>query len=127
MGLTILVVDDDVEIRTVLKQVCIRRGHTVLEADDGDRALEQISKVVPDAISLDIQMPRVDGRDVVNRLKQDPKTRDVPLVIVTARDDEYTREHCLELGADDVIEKPFDANHLVGQLEYLASKRRGEI
>lgn len=125
MGLTLLVVDDDPDIRSLLSRAAVHRGHVVIQAEDGAQALEKVRTSIPDAVSLDIQMPRLDGRDVISRLKRDPTTRDIPVVVVTAMDDEYTRELCLEMGADDVVDKPFDVNHLIARLEFLVEKRRG--
>jgi two-component system alkaline phosphatase synthesis response regulator PhoP len=124
MGLKLMVVDDDADLRSLVQKVAAQRGHQVVLAEDGAKALERIHAEKPDAISLDLQMPNLDGRDVMSRLKRDPATRDIPVVVVTSMDDEFTRELCLGLGADDFVDKPFDAHHLVGKLEFLVEKRR---
>src|SRR5206468_9878557 len=107
MSLKILVADDDANIRDIIGQLAKRRGHTVLFAEDGASTVATALADRPDAITVDIQMPRLDGRDVVARLKRDPMTRDVPVVVVSAQSDDFTRELVLEMGADDFVDKPF--------------------
>lgn len=126
MGLKILIADDDPHIREIISQMAVRRGHTTLFAGDGAEALALALSERPDAITLDVQMPRLDGRDVAARLKRDPMTRAIPVLVVSAQSDDFTRELVLEMGADDFVDKPFDANHLVSKLEYLVEKARGQ-
>ena len=75
MGLKILVADDDPHIREIIAQMARRRGHSAIFAADGAEALALALAERPDAITLDLQMPRLDGRDVAARLKRDPMTR----------------------------------------------------
>lgn len=124
MGLKLLIVDDDPALRSLLGTAAAHRGHRVIQAEDGAEALDRVHAERPDAISLDLQMPRLDGRDVISRLKRDGATREIPVVVVTSMDDEYTRELCLKMGADDVVDKPFDVHHLLGRLEFLVEKRQ---
>jgi DNA-binding response OmpR family regulator len=124
VGLTLLVADDDPGIRGLLLRAATQRGHQVLQAKDGAEAFELVKKHLPDAISLDLQMPNLDGRDVMSRLQRDATTRAIPVVVVTSIGDEYTRQLCLEMGADDVVDKPFDVRHLLSRLEFLVEKRR---
>jgi two-component system OmpR family response regulator len=124
MGLKILVADDDPHIREIIAQMARRRGHAVVFAADGAEALALALAERPDAITLDLQMPRLDGRDVASRLKRDPMTRRIPVLVVSAQSDDFTRELVLDMGADDFVDKPFDANHLISKLEYLVEKAR---
>jgi DNA-binding response OmpR family regulator len=124
MGLNLLIADDDPGIRSLLQQAAAQRGHQVVLAADGAEALERIKEQRPDAISLDLQMPRLDGRDVIARLKRDASLKTIPVIVVTSIDDEYTRQLCLEMGADDVVEKPFDVRHLLTRFEFLVEKHR---
>lgn len=126
MPLKILVADDDPYIRDIIARTAQRRGHTVIFAEDGAGTLAAALAEKPDALTLDIQMPRLDGRDVMSRLKRDPMTRALPVLVVSAQTDDFTRELVLEMGADDFVDKPFDANHLISKLEFLVEKRRGQ-
>jgi DNA-binding response OmpR family regulator len=126
MPLRILVADDDVFIRDIIGKIAQKRGHQVLFASDGAATLATALAEKPDAITLDIQMPRLDGRDVMARLRRDPMTAKVPVLVVSAQTDDFTRELVLEMGADDFVDKPFDGNHLISKLEYLVEKRRSE-
>lgn len=120
----ILIADDDPHIRHIIGEMAKKRGHQVLFAEDGATAIAQALSEHPDAITLDIQMPKLDGRDAMSRLRRDPMTAKVPVLVVSAQSDDYTRELCLDMGADDFVDKPFDANHLISKLEYLVEKRK---
>lgn len=122
MGFTILVADDDPDIVRLIGTVARSRGHKVLEATDGAQAIGLAIAEKPDAITLDIMMPRLDGRDVISRLKRDPATRHAAIVILTAVEDAYTRDLCFEYGADDYVLKPFDVNNLFLKIERAVAK-----
>lgn len=124
MALKILVADDDPHIRDIIAKMAQRRGHTVVFASDGASCLAAALSEKPDALTLDIQMPKLDGRDVMSRLRRDPMTRELPVLVVSAQGDDFTRELVLEMGADDFVDKPFDAGHLISKLEYLVDKRK---
>jgi DNA-binding response OmpR family regulator len=125
MGFTILVADDDPDIVRLVSRVAVARGHKVLEATDGAQAMGLALAEKPDAITLDIMMPRLDGRDVISRLKKDPATARAAIIILTAVEDAYTRELCFEYGADDYILKPFDVNNLFVKIERAVAKSKG--
>jgi DNA-binding response OmpR family regulator len=124
MGFTILVADDDPDIVRLVSRVAVSRGHKVLEASDGAQAMGLALAEKPDAITLDIMMPRLDGRDVISRLKKDPATARAAIIILTAVEDAYTRELCFEYGADDYILKPFDVNNLFLKIERAVAKAK---
>jgi len=126
MALKILVADDDPYIRDIIGQMARRRGHAVVYAGDGATTIATALAEKPDAMTLDIQMPKLDGRDVMSRLRKDPITKNVPVLVVSAQSDDFTRELVLEMGADDFVDKPFDASHLITKLEYLVDKRKTE-
>jgi DNA-binding response OmpR family regulator len=101
---TILLVDDEDSIQTLLAFPLQRDGYTVLQARDGEEALRLFAQQPVDLVVLDLMLPRVDGLEVCRRLRADST---VPIIMLTARDDELDTVLGLELGADDYITKPF--------------------
>ena len=107
--LRILVAEDDPAVARLYAAYAQSRGHLVLFAQDGAEALVPAAAERPDLILLDVAMPRLDGRDALQRLKADPTTRDIPVLVITAHGgDQQLRDLMLELGAFDVLEKPID-------------------
>ncbi len=107
--LRILVAEDDPAVARLYAAYAQSRGHLVLFAQDGAEALASAAAERPDLILLDVAMPRLDGRDALQRLKADPATRDIPVLVITAHGgDQQLRDLMLELGAFDVLEKPID-------------------
>jgi CheY-like chemotaxis protein len=107
----LLVVDDDPDIRLLLRLELTAEGHTIAEAGDGREALAQIAAGAPDLVLLDIMMPVLDGWEVLRRL--DPAAPPVVVVTALATHDQQHLEQLLELGAVDVVVKPFDPGWLV--------------
>jgi len=101
---TILLVDDEDAVRTVLAFPLERDGYEVVQAGDGEEALEKFDAQPVDLVVLDIMLPRLDGLEVCKRLRAKST---VPIIMLTARDDELDKVIGLELGADDYITKPF--------------------
>src|SRR5437763_10392084 len=101
---TILLVDDEESVRKVLSFPLERDGFTVVQAADGEEALREFAANSVDLVVLDIMLPRLDGLEVCKRLRA---TSSVPIIMLTARDDELDKVIGLELGADDYITKPF--------------------
>ncbi|MBA2293732.1 MAG: response regulator transcription factor [Actinobacteria bacterium] len=101
---TILLVDDEDSIQTLLTYPLERDGYRVVQARDGDEALRRFGEEDVDLVILDIMLPRVDGLEVCRRLRAEST---VPIIMLTARDDELDKVLGLELGADDYITKPF--------------------
>ncbi len=107
--LRILVAEDDPAVARLYAAYAQSRGHLVLFAQDGAEALVSAAAERPDLILLDVAMPRLDGRDALQRLKANPVTRDIPVLVITAHGgDQQLRDLMLELGAFDVLEKPID-------------------
>ena len=125
MPFTLLVADDDPDIVHLIGRVARARGHKVLEATDGAQAIGLALSEKPDAITLDIMMPRLDGRDVISRLKKDPATARTVIIILTAVEDSFTRELCFDYGADDYVLKPFDVNNLFLKIERAVKTKAG--
>jgi len=103
----VLVVDDLPANTRVLEALLVREGYRVTCAENGQQALDIVSKDRPDLVLLDILMPKVDGYEVCRRLKADPATRLIPVVLVTGLTDTDSRIRGLEVGADDFMSKPF--------------------
>jgi len=115
----ILVVDDNRTNALLLERVLLAEGHLVDVASDGQEALERILHHPPDLILLDLDMPRVDGFEVCRRVKNDPATRFIPIVIVTAQNAFDAKLRAWELGADDFITKPFQCLEVVARCRSL--------
>ena len=112
----ILIVDDDLHIREVIRVALRKAGMTVNEAKDGREALARFSTDRPDLIILDIGMPELDGLDVCREVR---KTSDVPILFLSARDDEIDRVLGLEIGGDDYVTKPFSPRELVARVNVI--------
>lgn len=110
MPARILVVDDEPPIINMLAYNLKQANYDVLIARDGEEALQQARQEQPDLIILDIMLPKMDGLDVCRTLRRE---RDVPIIMLTARDDEIDRVVGLELGADDYVVKPFSVRELM--------------
>lgn len=123
-GLNILVVDDEPEIHTVLGKLLSKEGYNVGSAYSAAEAFEAVSKSKPDLIILDIMMPKVSGIEVCNRLKADKSTKDILILIVSARDAQKDRIEGLTHGADDYVSKPFHLRSLVRKIEHMLEKKQ---
>lgn len=109
--------------RELLRVQLERLGHEVREAADGLEALDAVAFEEPDLIFLDIAMPKMDGLAVCRKLKDDPRLRLIPVVIVTAMNDRVTKLNGIEAGADDFLTKPFDAKELLIRTRVLLRDR----
>src|SRR5215216_4009428 len=118
---TILLVDDEESIRKVLTFPLERDGFTVIQAADGEEALERFDERAPDLVVLDIMLPKLDGLEVCKRLRA---TSSVPIIMLTARDDELDKVIGLELGADDYITKPFSIREFRSRVRALLRRSR---
>ena len=103
----VLVIDDEADVRLLYRVNLRHAGFEVLEADDGERGIAAALEHLPDVVVLDLMMPRVDGFDVLRALRSHEDAREIPVLVLTAdsRSDHHRR--CYELGADDVMTKPF--------------------
>jgi len=122
---TILVIDDEPELVKLLDYNFTKAGYLVLCAKDGENGLAAARKHSPDAIILDVMMPGLDGWEVCKRLRQDPATSALPLLMLTAKAEEGDRVLGLELGADDYVTKPFGVRELLARVKALL--RRSEV
>ena len=118
---TILLVDDEDAVRKVLAFPLERDGYEVIQAADGEEALQQFAQQPVDLVVLDIMLPRLDGLEVCKRLRA---TSTVPIIMLTARDDELDKVIGLELGADDYITKPFSIREFRSRVRALLRRAR---
>ena len=116
----VLVVEDDAEIAGVLRRSLAREGYDVRLAADGVTALEESGAFEPDAVVLDLGLPRLDGVEVCRRLRS---ASDVPILVLTARDALESRVEGLDSGADDYLVKPFERQELLARLRALLRRR----
>jgi len=116
MNGTILIADDSMVVRAVLRRQLEADGHTVVEAVDGEEALAACREVRPDVVLLDVEMPVLDGHATLERLKADEDLRDIPVVFLTGRVDTADVVTGLRLGAHDYLRKPFEANELMARV-----------
>lgn len=112
----ILLVDDNPTNLQVLFQTLEGRGYNLLVAKDGEKALTIVKKALPELILLDIMMPGIDGYEVCRQLKENPATRDIPVIFLSALDDTKDKVRGLDLGAVDYISKPFQADEVIARV-----------
>lgn len=120
---SIVVIEDEEDIRDLLRYNLEREGYQVQAAEDGESGLEMIGSPVPDLIILDLMLPGIDGMEVCRRLRQDDETRNVPIIMLTAKSEEIDVVLGLEVGADDYMVKPFSSRELLARIK--AVLRRG--
>jgi CheY-like chemotaxis protein len=120
----VLLVDDEDSLRKVMKDLLERDGYAVTEARDGVQALDQVDRVGPDIIVLDLNLPGLDGYGVLSHLRSRPATASIPVIVLTAKGDEDNEVRVFELGADDFLTKPFRARALSARLEAVLGRRR---
>ena len=122
----VLVVEDDADIQKVVRMSLKIRGvGEVIVVDSGTECLERLSSFTPDVILLDVMMPHVDGYETCRRLKENPATRAIPVVFLTARAQKADRERGMKLGAAGYVTKPFDPMTLHDQIVALLAEHSG--
>jgi DNA-binding response OmpR family regulator len=121
----IVIIEDESDILEVIEYNLKREGYEVLTSQDGEEGLEQIGRSAPDLVVLDLMLPNIDGIEICRRLKSDPVTRSIPVIIVTAKGEESDIVLGLGVGADDYVTKPFSPKELVARVK--AVLRRGQL
>lgn len=119
----ILVVEDDASIQEVLRYSLVQAGFTVEIVGSAEEAQKSIGLVLPDVVLMDLMLPGMSGSAYARQLRQAPRTRDLPLIMVTARADESDRVAGLEIGADDYLPKPFSPRELVARIRAVLRRR----
>jgi chemosensory pili system protein ChpA (sensor histidine kinase/response regulator) len=110
----VLVVDDSITVRRVTQRLLKREGYRVALANDGLQALERLQEELPSVVLSDIEMPRMDGFDLLRNIRGHDRTRELPVIMITSRIAEKHREHARELGADHYLGKPYSEDELLG-------------
>jgi two-component system, OmpR family, alkaline phosphatase synthesis response regulator PhoP len=116
---TVMVIEDEKEIRELIRYNLQRAGFRVQAVTDGDEGLRQLFAARPDAVVLDLMLPGRSGLEVLRELREEPTTRDLPVLVLTARSAEMDKLLGFEHGADDYLTKPFSPRELVARLRAL--------
>ena len=117
MGKTILVVEDDMGIRTILEDMLTSQGYDAVTAEDGMKGLQLARELKPDLVILDVMLPLLDGFEVCKKIRKDGITS--PIMMLTVKDEEVDKVLGLELGADDYVTKPFSLKELSARVKAL--------
>ena len=125
MSATVLIIDDEIHIRRLIAQMLELAGYQVLEAAGGSEALRLMEQTKPDVITCDIFMPGMNGFEVLEAIKSEPATAEIPVIMLTAIGQEKDTARAKALGADDYITKPFGTTNLVETIERQLAGRRG--
>lgn len=124
MSAKVLVVEDEDALATLLDYNLSKEGYQVLLAPDGEEALLRVDEESPDLVVLDWMLPKVSGIEVCRRLRQGPKTRNLPIIMLTARGEETDRIRGLDTGADDYVVKPFSMSELTARVRAVLRRIR---
>lgn len=122
----ILVVDDEADILELVRYNLEGEGYRTSGAATGEQALQKVQEQPPDLIILDLMLPGIDGLDLAKKLKENEKTRRIPIIMLTAKGEEADVVKGLELGADDYIAKPFSPRILVARARAVLRREKGE-
>lgn len=112
---TILIVDDEQQMRHLIKLSLQREGYMCIEASNGEEALDELAHMLPSLILIDVMMPIMDGFTLAERIRSVHPS--IPIIFLTARGDEFDRIHGLKIGGDDYIVKPFSSGELIARIE----------
>jgi chemosensory pili system protein ChpA (sensor histidine kinase/response regulator) len=119
----VMVVDDSVTVRKVTTRLLERQGFEVITAKDGLDAIEKLEGITPDIMLLDIEMPRLDGFEVVTRVRHEERLASMPIVMISSRTGDKHRERAIGLGANGFLGKPYQDSHLISTIsEFLPDK-----
>ena len=122
----VMVVDDSLTVRRVTQRLLLREGYRVVLAKDGLDALERLAEAIPEIVLSDIEMPRMDGFDLVRNMRADARLRDLPVIMITSRIAQKHREYAAELGVDHYLGKPYSEEDLLALVaRYTAARTVG--
>ena len=128
MAYKILVVDDEPTIVRLMEFILARQGHEMIVAVNGEEALHKIRTQQPDLVLLDIMMPRIDGYEVAQRVRADPATAALPIIMLSAKAQEEDIRKGVDVGVDEYITKPFSPEHLVHVVaDYLQRVKKSDL
>lgn len=123
MAALVLVIEDDPSIRELLRYSLVQGGFEVNLTASAEEGLAAVRQILPDVLLVDLMLPGMSGVSFARQIRQDPRTREVPLIMVTARAEEADRVAGLEIGADDYVTKPFSAKELVARIRAVLRRR----
>jgi DNA-binding response OmpR family regulator len=123
---TILVVDDETEICDLVSYNLSREGYKVVAENDGQAGLERVFASPPDLLVLDLLLPKLSGLEVLDAIRSEPRTKQLPVLVLTARSTEMDKLVGFERGADDYLTKPFSPKELVARVSAILRRSRGE-
>lgn len=123
----ILIVDDEEPIRTMLSYNLERHGFTTKQAANGDEALKLVKEITPDIIILDWMLPGLSGIEVCTILRTKHQTKNIPIIMLTAKGEEFDKVKGLDSGVDDYIVKPFSPNELVARIKAILRRTRPSL
>ena len=123
---TILVVDDETEICDLVSYNLSREGYKVVSENDGQAGLERVFAAPPDLLVLDLLLPKLSGLEVLDAIRSEPRTKQLPVLVLTARSTEMDKLVGFERGADDYLTKPFSPKELVARVSAILRRSRGE-
>jgi phosphate regulon transcriptional regulator PhoB len=126
MAATVLVVDDEKDLVDLVKYHLEKEGLKCLEARDGETALQLAKERIPDLVVLDLMLPGLDGLEICRKLRKDPKTSSIAIIMLTAKAEEVDRIVGLEMGADDYMVKPFSPRELVARVKAVLRRGQGQ-
>jgi two-component system alkaline phosphatase synthesis response regulator PhoP len=120
----ILVVDDEVYILHILDFILGAESYDVVTATNGEQALQKVREEKPDLVILDIMMPKLDGYETCRMIKNDPATKGIPVILLTAKGREVDQKLGREVGANDYMTKPFSPSKLIERVQAILGVRR---
>jgi two-component system phosphate regulon response regulator PhoB len=127
MSAQILIVEDELGIQELISVNLSRAGHHVRCASDAESALDQLNMSLPDLILMDWMLPKMSGIDLTRLIRSESRTAAVPIIMLTARDEERNKITALELGADDYITKPFSPRELLARITVVLRRRAPQV
>ena len=127
MSATVLVVEDEPAIQVLVAACLQNAGHQVVRADTAEEAMNRVKEVLPDVVLLDWMMPGMSGLQLARRLRSDERTRDLPIIMLTARSEENDKIAGLEAGADDYLTKPFSPRELLARIKAVLRRRAPQM
>ncbi|MCX7711218.1 MAG: response regulator transcription factor [Clostridia bacterium] len=113
----IFAVEDELHIQQLIKYNLESAGYRVFTFESGESLLKEVKNTIPDLFILDIMLPGIDGLEICRQLRQNPRTKTVPVIMLTAKSEEFDKVLGLELGADDYMTKPFSVRELVARVK----------
>ncbi len=127
MAANVLLVEDEPAIQELIAVNLTRAGHHVLKASDAEAAERMVREALPDLVLLDWMLPGMSGVEFARRLRADERTRNIPIIMLTARGEEQDRVLGLETGADDYVTKPFSPRELVARIKAVLRRRAPQL